>query len=88
MTSPTPLDGAGKVLADVSDPLQNLPCGTAYIFGQEAAARAYAEFLACWSKELSTQVGALEQLATKLRPGAGIHHADDAVAGYPPVSAP
>jgi hypothetical protein len=73
------LDGAGKALAEVSETLRILPCGTADIFGEDASARAYAEFLARWSRELSTQVGALHELAAKLRTSAGTDHPDHVV---------
>jgi uncharacterized protein YukE len=73
------LDDAAKALADVSESLQTLPSGTADVFGEDASARAYVEFLARWSRELSTQVGALKELATKLRTSAGTYPADDVV---------
>jgi len=61
------LEDASRALAAVSRSLLELPCGSAHVFGEIAAAEAYANFVARWTDELSTQIGAMEELAGEVR---------------------
>ena len=66
----TTLEDAGSALAALSDSLPDLPGGSVSVFGARGAADAYANFIARWTGELSTQVGALAELAGKIQASA------------------